>query len=415
LEVIRRWIKSNKPALVFVPTQVLAEQWRAEIAAELTEENPGVLDAGAGFGRATWESEVSDYTRNMGELGPRIVVSTMQTGSTTQFLKRVQQGDHLLLVADEVHRVGSPQQRGILALSAGGRLGLSATPERYGDPEGTAGIKGYFGPILKPEFTIGDAIAAGRLVPYDYFIHRVALTQEEIGRWDVLSEQIRQEFARLPRSTDGERAFSERFKLLLIQRARILKQASSKVSASIEILANEYKDGDRWLLYCDDLNQLRALGNACRGRAFPTYEYHSAMDGARPETLEAFQRRGGVLVAIRCLDEGVDLPSLNRALILASSSNPREFIQRRGRVLRSAPGKFSAAVHDLLVVPPPQSASGGIDRRSMLRTEISRARQFAAYCRNTATSMELQMLSTELGLPEGDDAGSFESEEDSDG
>ena len=88
------------------------------------------------------------------------------------------------------------------------------------------------------------------------------------------------------------------------------------------------------------------------------YEYRSDMAGSIPETLDFFERVGGILVAIKCLDEGVDLPAVDRALILASSSNPREFIQRRGRVLRRSPGKYSAVIHDALVIPNEGDSEG---------------------------------------------------------
>jgi superfamily II DNA or RNA helicase len=400
IDIMRRWVMTGKPAIVFVPTQVLASQWRSEIRSELGDEAVGILDAGAGFGRARWEEALADYTRPMAALGPRIVIATMQTGSTPAFLARVKAGEHLLVIADEVHRIGSPQQRSILGIDAGGRLALSATPERYGDPEGTSKILHYFGPVLEPEFTIGDAIAAGRLVPYDYFVHRVNLIGEEEQRWEELSDQIRREYAQLPKDSAGDRTYTDRYLLLLINRARILKQAANKVEVAKRVLTQEYKDGDRWLVYCDDRAQLRKVADSCRAQGLSTYEYHSAMEGSTRETLVSFQMRGGVLVAIRCLDEGVDLPALNRALIVASSSNPREFIQRRGRVLRSAPGKYSAAVHDLLVVPARSSEeSADTMRHSILRTELSRARQFATYSRNTATKTELDILTAEGMAP----------------
>ena len=129
----------------------------------------------------------------------------MQTACTPDFLTRVQPGEHLLLVADEVHRIGSPAHRSILTLDAGGRLGLSATPERYGDPEGTAALF-FFGQVLAPEFTLADAIASERLVPYDYFVHPVGLTQGEQNSWNDLTNRIRMEYARLP--TDKGSSYS---------------------------------------------------------------------------------------------------------------------------------------------------------------------------------------------------------------
>ncbi len=412
LEIIRRWIKPGNPAIVFVPTQVLAYQWRAELQRELGDAMVGLLDAGAGFGRRTWENDLADYTRNMPALGPRVVLATMQTGSSPEFLKRVKGGEHLLIVADEVHRLGSAQGRSILGISAGGRLGLSATPERFGDPEGTNALRAYFGESLAPPFTIGDAIRAGRLVPYDYFVHRVFLTAQEQDDWDQATHLIRQAYARLPRAGSGSPVHTEAYKLLLIRRARIAKQASQKVPLATEILAREHTQGDRWLVYCDDMDQLQAMSAASATLGLLTYEYHSAMEGSPRETLESFQLRGGILVAIKCLDEGIDLPALNRALILASSKNPREFIQRRGRVLRSIPDKYSAQIHDLIVVPRQDTGHDSASTKSLTRGELARAHEFANYSRNAATKMDLELIAAASGLnATADEDGSFEEED----
>src|SRR5215217_6489670 len=109
---------------------------------------------------------------------------------------------------------------------------------------------------------------------------------------------------------------------------------------------------------------------------------------------------GGILVAIKCLDEGVDIPTVDHALILASSRNPREFIQRRGRVLRVAAGKNFAEIHDALVVPPnnggsPTSAEPddqGIDDTAILLGEIARAIHFAEDAANSTVAFELRRL-----------------------
>ncbi|MGH9962646.1 MAG: helicase-related protein, partial [Pyrinomonadaceae bacterium] len=185
-----------------------------------------------------------------------------------------------------------------------------------------------------------------------------------------------------------------------------------KLPLALQVLRAEYKRGDRWLVYCDDSGQLDAVARILRGAEFPVYEYHSAMEGSRVATMTAFSTHGGILVAIKCLDEGVDIPSVNRALILASSANPREFIQRRGRVLRVAPDKLSAAIHDALVLPESSGAQGEEGVRSFVRSDLARALEFARYARNTAVSTELRLWSAELGLVTGDlTSGSYEQEE----
>ena len=396
LSAIRRWVTDGRPALILVPTELLAKQWQKEISRDLADIPVNVMMAGAGHGRRTWIDDLPDFTRNMPDLGPRIVIATMATASSPQFLQKMISGEHLLMVADEVHRMGSPGHRAILEIAAGGRLGLSATPRRFGDVDGSAAVLDYFGPVLAPGFSIGDAIRAGRLVPYDYFVHNVALTSEEQQRWDALTTRIKRAYAILQGRLD-EGAEYEQFKRLLFQRASILKQAEGKVPLARAVLAASYKDGDRWLVYCDSQPQLRQVLAAFTEDRLPAYEYHSAMIGERAATLDYFTTRGGILVAIRCLDEGVDIPSVNRALILASSTNAREFIQRRGRVLRAAPDKYSAQIHDVLVVPA-QHTTSDAENDTIVRGELHRAAEFASYARNTSVRVELDRLAHAYGL-----------------
>lgn len=395
LEAIRRWTSESRPSVVVVPSEILVRQWLAEAE---TEFGPSValLQAGAGEGIARWTSALPDHTRDDPDLGPRLTIATIQTASSPTFRGLLQGGEHLLLVIDEVHRSGAPTFSRVLEIEAGGRLGLSATPERYGDPDGTRRILDYFGGILKPEFGLQDAIDAGRLVPYDYHVHRVALDAWEMEEWKESTQRIRDAYARLP-AIDGAKVLTNAFKLMLIQRSRIAKKAAAKVSLAHDVLRDHYSDGDSWLIYCDDTDQLDLVAQAIDDLGLSPLVYHSSMAGAQAETLEYFARNRGVLVAIKCLDEGVDIPSVNAALVLASSTNPREFIQRRGRVLRKDVGKHSAVVRDALVVPDGTSETGD-DTATLIRTELRRALEFARGARNAGTLHELQRLAREIGI-----------------
>ncbi len=402
IEAIRRWIRPGLPAIVFVPSDILSAQWAGVARLELSEISPDVLIVGGTQTSRNWETSLPDFTRNVSYLGSRLVIATMQSGSTNRFLQSVIGGDHLLIIADEVHRIGSPTFRRILSLQTGACLGLSATPKRYGDPEGTREIFNYFGQILKPEFGIPEAILAGRLVPYDYHVHRVSLTEEEQEQWDESTRHIQQVYARLPEDAEGNKTLSNAYRMMLIRRAAIIKRATAKITLARDILSMHYREGERWLIYCDEREQLSSVLESLHDAGIPSYEYHSMMEGSRSQTLDYFHRQGGVIVAIKCLDEGVDIPSINCALILASSSNPREFIQRRGRVLRRTPVKYDATIHDSLVIPR-VSSSDEIDRLPILRVEIRRAVEFCQYARNRSVYHELIRIATEAGIRDIDD------------
>lgn len=400
LEILRRWLLDTGPAIVVVPTTILVKQWIKE-AEQYLGEDVKILQVGGGNKGAGWESALPAFTAKTKTDQLRLVVATLASASSKRFIEKCQGGSHLLLVADEVHTVGSSTHSNLCAIDAEGRLGLSATPERYGDPDGTQLIFDYFGPILEPQVSLFDAIDAGRLVPYDYFVHSVPLSASEQAEWDDLTAEVKRRYAQLPESRDGKKMQTNEFKLLLIRRASILKQAEAKVELAERVLAEKYNDGERWLVYCDNVDQLEKVNARLQRIDLPTMVYHSAMTGSHEETMQYFGQNQGIMIAIKCLDEGVDVPEASAALILASSSNPREFIQRRGRVLRAAKGKFSAEIHDALVVPS-DGSDKETDRVPILRTELNRAAQFARGARNSAATFRIRRLARSVGLSDQD-------------
>jgi hypothetical protein len=188
LMAIRRHIDAGKAALVVVPSRLLLDQWALEIKDEIPE--AALLLAGAGNNSWRAPHRLKGMTGAETAHGGRIVLATMQTASMDAFRDAVVDGEHLLLVADEVHQIGSPKHSRIMMLNAGSRLGLSATPVRYGDPEGTRSIFEYFGGVVPPPITLADAIKAGRLVPYEYFPHALNLTAEEADEWREYTDKI---------------------------------------------------------------------------------------------------------------------------------------------------------------------------------------------------------------------------------
>ena len=126
--------------------------------------------------------------------------------------------------------------------------------------------------------------------------------------------------------------------------------------------------------------------------------YHSAMEGDRAETLRWLDRFGGIVVAIKCLDEGVDIPSVTHALILASSKNPREFVQRRGRVLRRATEKSLAFVYDAIVMPPDCGKGGDGAPDPITSGELARAIEFARSADNPAARADLLAIAIDAGI-----------------
>jgi len=179
-------------------------------------------------------------------------------------------------------------------------------------------------------------------------------------------------------------------KNLLIKRARLIGSARNKLVALRKIMESR-RHITHALFYCGDGSvededsgySLRDVERVCMllgnelGIVVNTYTAETPMEN-RVELRNALAS-GSIqgLVAIRCLDEGVDIPQVRTAFILASSSNPRQFIQRRGRVLRPYPGKEQAYIYDFIVMPA-ESSIGYLDtERQLLSRELQRCVEFA--------------------------------------
>jgi superfamily II DNA or RNA helicase len=398
--------------LVLVPSDLLLKQWETEIRGAFSEGGVQLLVCGGGHADWRADGRLRSWTRPTSPGSrPRAVLSTLQTASSPAFLGLVSQGAHLFMIADEVHRLGASGARQLFSLDTGARLGLSATPRRAGDPEGTQAILDYFEGIVPPPFTLMDAVAAGALTPYAYHAHPIRLEQGEQAKWLEVTEKIRRLSARAHGDGDGHPGLQARLKLLLIQRARIVKGACRKVDTAAAVLSHHFKPGQRWIVYCDDQGQLGQVKAAIIAAGIPdVHEYHSAMIGDRARTLDFFNERGGTVVSIRCLDEGVDIPAVSHALILASSRNPREFIQRRGRVLRRYPGKSLAHIHDVIVTP--DQPADGEDLESMLTGELTRAIEFGSNAINPGCVADLKRMAAQFGLDFNNAAGGFEVDDD---
>ena len=254
---IRQHIECGQPALVVVPSRLLLDQWASEIKDEIPE--AALLLAGGGNNAWRAPHRLKGMTAADSAHGGRIVLATMQTASMDAFRDAVVDGDHLLLVADEVHQIGSPQHARIMTLDAGSRLGLSATPVRYGDSDGTRRIFDYFGGTVPPPITLVDAIKAGRLVP-----HALNLTAEEADEWRNYTDKIRREIVRQRPDDAGVRPLSDKAKMLLIQRSRVAKKAANKVRLTCDVLKEHFEKGQSWLVYCEDADQLAQVLTALR-------------------------------------------------------------------------------------------------------------------------------------------------------
>lgn len=297
-----------------------------------------------------------------------------------------------LIVGDEAHNLGSPRLLSSLPANIGLRLALSATPERHFDEDGTDFLKDYFGKVLQPEFTLKNAIEKQALVQYNYHPILVELTNQEALHYAKLTKKIGWALSENNNLDDNHN-----LKALLLRRSRLVATASNKLIA-LKALMKERLTMKATLFYCGDGNvnqnerQLEAvtriLGKELNYRV-NTYTAETPIEEREKikKQLKSGELQG--IVAIRCLDEGIDIPMIENAVILASSSNPRQFIQRRGRILRPYDGKKEATLFDMIVIPPILEREIWEIERNLLKKELKRFMEFASLANNAQSAMEI--------------------------
>jgi len=347
IEIIRRWNLRSGSAIVLVPTSILVEQWIKELRENMPEAR--ILRADSTEAR-NWPKTIGSFLAADASGPSRIVVTTYKTAASKRFKSLVQGNDELLVIGDEVHRFGANDTRTIAqSLSARGRLGLSATPLRKYDDEGTDAIFEYFGQHIEPTYTLSQAIKDGNLVPYNFEFLSASLSTEEQEEWDDLTARIGKLLGSDGLQGNGRR--SSAVEALSVSRARVAKLAQSKTRIAAEVVAKNFEEGDRWLVYCETVEHVSSVMEEIRSRMprVTLMKYLSSNSSDHRDVMNHFEQVGGILVAIRCLDEGVDIPLINKAVIVSSSQSEREFIQRRGRALRRAPGKNFAYLFDFLM------------------------------------------------------------------
>lgn len=366
---VRMYEREGRLAVVIaVPYQHLVDQWRKEA------ETFGYRSILAYQSKSRWLDELHQQILeyNAGYRSFLSVITTHATFIGDEFQDAIRRlGKGSLLVADEAHHLGAERSRQSYPANVPFRLALSATPDRWFDDTGTSLLRAYFGETVFA-FPLEKAIGAS-LTPYYYHPHLVPLTDEELEGYEELSVKIARLIIR--EDEQGQQAL----KMLLLRRAELLNKAGNKLKV-LSDLVDEQDRIEQTLFYCapgqiDDVVRLLGWEKGLQVRRFTAEE----SPRERKRLLTDFASGDlQALAAMRCLDEGVDVPSTRTAFILASSSNPREFIQRRGRILRKAPGKEFSVVHDLIAVPPssPGSPTSGAER-AIIRGELRRFKEFA--------------------------------------
>lgn len=401
--------KKRLAIIIVCPYQHLVEQWVEDI--ELFNMLPtiGYSASKQKDWKRRLEDDVLDFS--IGVIDCFCFVTTNATYSSKFVAEQMSHlGKDTLLLIDEAHNFGSPNLRNKLYPTIEYRLALSATLDRHGDEEGTDCLKHYFGEKCI-EYDLQRAIKEEKLTPYYYYPVVVYLNEEEIEKYRDISYKASKECYK---DKHGNVKITEKGKMLLLQRARIVAGAKSKLD-ELRNQMQQYKEDTHILVYCgatrvqtfeydeseydeEGERQIVAvskiLGNELGMKVTHFTSNESAEEREIIKNKFAMADPYQAIVAIKCLDEGVNIPSIKTAFILASTTNPKEYIQRRGRVLRLAKNKPYAVIYDFVtLVKPldevnPYSADYNCER-ALAKRELARIKEFGEISLNSRDSDEL--------------------------
>lgn len=397
--------------IIVCPYQHLVEQWVEDIV----RFNIKPIIAYGDSPQKDWKKRLSRAVRDQKLRRDKSFFCLVCTNAT--FAKDYVQDEiskiqsPILLVVDEAHNFGARTYARLLDDRFTYRLALSATLDRHRDDEGTAMLYDFFGKKCI-EYSLDRAIDEDKLTKYKYYPIPVYLTDEELEKYEQKSYEMSK---CLIKGKDGKYRLNKRGEILAMERARIVAGASQKLETLREYIAPYAKDNNI-LVYCgatnvidekadyssideEDVRQIEAvtriLGNEF-GMEVAKFTSEENME-TRATIKEQFQKgdRLQAIVAIKCLDEGVNIPGIRTAFILASTTNPKEYIQRRGRVLRKAENKPFAEIYDFVTLPRELDSVSGLTTEqaqrdlSLVKNELARIKEFGRLSMNSMEANDL--------------------------
>lgn len=411
ISTLSEHVKDKLAVIIVCPFQHLVDQWVEDIEKFNIEPIIGYSSSP----QKNWKTLLNRAILSQKMCKDKSFFCFICTNSTfkSEFVQKdiniIQQP--ILLVVDEAHNAGAGTFLEKLDDRFKYRLALSATLDRYGDVEGTQKLHDFFGEKCI-EYNLERAIDEKKLTPYYYYPIIVYLTEKELEKYREISYEMSQN---LIYDKHGNRRLNSYGELLAVKRSRIVAGASNKLNVLRKVI-EPYKDSYNILVYCgsasvnniegdildndeEDIKQIDAVTKILG------HEYKMLV--SRFTSRENIKERRSIkknfegkllqaLVAIKCLDEGVNIPGISTAFILASTNNPKEYIQRRGRVLRRAPGKEYAVIYDFVTLPRDLADVVNLTEeemkpdKTMVKNELRRIKEFGKISMNMAEAMIIQ-------------------------
>ena len=395
----KRFLEKH-PAMVVIcaPYKHLVRQWSDDVIKTfpngkiilVSSENP------------TWEQQISQEVirKQYNSENQIIIISTIASFKMSRFMAAIKKSkEEKLLIVDEAHRF--TVRPDVLKETFQYMLGLSATPYSGRSPQTGLELMNWFGGQVF-NLPIEVALSRGFLVPYNYYPIYVHATEDEEGRFRYHTQRILSCFK-------NNRCINPDLLVKSLRnRLRIISMAEEKQTQIHEIVS-EIKEDNHFVVYCgdgrlfdnstgDELRHIQSIKRVLHAHGYKPSQFTATENMAvRMELVDSFNK-GEIdsLVAIRCLDEGINIPSIKSALILSSNDDYREFVQRRGRILRTYKGKQSANIYDVIVLP-------SHDMQGWAKIELRRFREYARLALNWSDlTQELDAHLTSYGLAEED-------------
>ena len=396
----------NKIVLVVVPTEPLQEQWGISTKAkrcEIDRVDPGadIILAGGKGGNA-WKDPHGIFSGLLDsyKIGfipsipkRRYIVAIQKTASSPEFIKMFEGIDpsYVQFIGDECHHLGSKTGQEVFKIPCERRMGLSATHKRFFDDVGTDAIENFFGKsadypnAIVYTLTPRDAIyhVPPLLCHYEYNPTITSVSRAEFGEWHAFTKEIGQQFhiikGILKKNKNADvSVYRKKIKRLRMERAKILKNRIDAKEDSFDQIVKQIGKGRQVIVFCEDTVQLKEMRKILVDNGIHATIYGSTLgmkDKEKEESLASFRMGNSpYLVSMKALDEGLDVPDCDTCILVASDGESRQYIQRRGRILRAAGGVDKLAkIYDMFLVPPEIDGVDYADSiSSLLKHEVYR-------------------------------------------
>ncbi len=321
IHCLTKYLEENKDHSIFivVPSIALLDQWYEGLQKDFNEKEISLNGGGEHLEKLS-----------------RINISTIDSVKNI-----IQQFDasKTLLIVDECHKIGTEKRGEVLSNSWHATLGLSATPERDYDDNFYIIIRKILGDIIF-DYDYIDAREDEVIVNFKLLYAYAAMTPDEEEKYKKFTKSIQRRAATI----GGNDMNDYPLKMLIFNRARMVKNSKNRITFGIELLQKHKRDS--WIVFTENKKQAKEFNKIINTKGYKSAIYNTDLDNSeREENLNNFKNGNlNVLVSCTALDEGFDMPEADGAMILSASSSKRQRIQRMGRVLRITANKQNALI-----------------------------------------------------------------------